>query len=174
MGDGGAIVTNDASLAKRLRMLRNYGSEVKYQHEVAGVNSRLDEIQAAILRCKLSGLDVDNAARRRVAHRYLQGLQGLPMGLPQALAGAEPVWHLMVVCCPQREQIQKALTEAGIGHLVHYPVACHRQGAYAGGNWPALPVAERLQHEVLSLPMAPYLSDEEVDSVVGVIRSVLA
>jgi len=90
------------------------------------------------------------------------------------LAGAEPVWHLMVVCCPQREQIQKALTAAGIGHLVHYPVACHRQGAYASGNWPALPVAERLQHEVLSLPMAPYLSDEEVDSVVGVIRFVLA
>jgi len=174
MGDGGAITTNDASLAKRLRMLRNYGSEVKYQHEVAGVNSRLDEIQAAILRCKLPGLDSDNVARRRVAHRYLQGLQGLPMGLPQVLAGAEPVWHLMVVCCPQREQIQKALTAAGIGHLVHYPVACHRQGAYASGNWPALPVAERLQHEVLSLPMAPYLSDEEVDSVVGVIRFVLA
>ena len=84
------------------------------------------------------------------------------------------MWHLMVVCCPQREQIQTALAEAGIGHLVHYPVACHRQRCLCeAGIGPRLPVAERLQHEVLSLPMAPYLSDEEVDSVVGVIRSVL-
>lgn len=173
LGDGGAITTRDADLAQRLRMLRNYGSQVKYHHEVAGVNSRLDEIQAAVLRCKLPTLDDDNAARRRVAQRYQDGLRGLPLGLQSVLPQAEPVWHLLVVSCPHRERVHNALTSAGIGHLVHYPIACHLQGAYSGAKWPALPVSERLQHEVLSLPIAPYLSDADVDAVVAVVRSAL-
>lgn len=174
LGDGGAITTNDSNLAQRLRTLRNYGSNVKYHHEVAGINSRLDEIQAGVLRCKLRALDSDNTARARVAARYLEGLQGLPIVLPQVHLEANPVWHLFVIACKNRSMIQAALTVSGIGHLVHYPVACHQQGAYSSGHWPPLPVAERLQHEVLSLPIAPYLTDEEVDSVIAVIRSVFA
>ncbi len=173
LGDGGAITTNDDALAERLRVLRNYGSKVKYHHEVAGVNSRLDEMQAAILRCKLPHLDAENAARARVALRYLERLQNLPLILPQVMDGAQPVWHLMVVTTKRRAHLQQALTVAGIGHQVHYPIACHRQGAYSAQTWPNLPLAERLQHEVISLPMAPYLSNADVDAVVDVVRSAM-
>ncbi|MET0518434.1 MAG: DegT/DnrJ/EryC1/StrS family aminotransferase [Burkholderiaceae bacterium] len=173
LGDGGAITTSDDELAARLRVLRNYGSSVKYHHEVAGVNSRLDEIQAAVLRAKLPALDADNAARRRVAAAYLDALRDAPLQLPQVLAGAEPVWHLMVVASPQRAALQQALTAAGIGHLVHYPIACHLQQAYAGQPWPALPIAEALQHQVLSLPIAPYMTVDEVGQVADVIQAAL-
>ncbi|WP_349743718.1 DegT/DnrJ/EryC1/StrS family aminotransferase [Roseateles cavernae] len=173
LGDGGAITTDDEALAAKLRMLRNYGSSIKYKHEMAGVNSRLDEIQAAVLRAKLPALDEENAARRRVAALYLQALDGLPLQLPQVADGAEPVWHLMVVATPRRAALQAALTAAQIGHLVHYPTACHQQQAYADQAWPALPMAERLQHEVLSLPIAPYMTAEEVGRVAAVIRAVL-
>jgi dTDP-4-amino-4,6-dideoxygalactose transaminase len=154
-------------------MLRNYGSNVKYHHDVAGVNSRLDEIQAAVLRCKLPHLDAENTARSLIAERYMERLQGFPLVLPQVIAGAQAVWHLMVVATPQRAQLQKALTHAGIGYQVHYPVACHQQGAYAGQHWPDLPVAQTLQHQVLSLPMAPYLSMADVDTVTDVVRHAL-
>lgn len=173
LGDGGAITTSDDELAAKLRLLRNYGSTVKYRHEVAGVNSRLDELQAAVLRAKLPALDADNEARRRIAAAYLEALRGLPLQLPEVIAGAEPVWHLMVVATERREAVQAALTEAGIGHLVHYPIACHRQGAYAGHAWPALPIAEALQDRVLSLPIAPYMSDDDVQRVAAVIRRAL-
>jgi dTDP-4-amino-4,6-dideoxygalactose transaminase len=173
LGDGGAVTTDDDALAERLRMLRNYGSNVKYHHDVAGVNSRLDEIQAAVLRCKLPHLDAENTARSLIAERYMERLQGLPLVLPQVIAGAQAVWHLMVVATPQRAQLQKALTHAGIGYQVHYPVACHQQGAYAGQHWPDLPVAQTLQHQVLSLPMAPYLSMADVDTVTDVVRHAL-
>lgn len=170
LGDAGAITTNDAALAAKLRMLRNYGSTVKYRHEVAGMNSRLDEMQAAILRVKLTTLDSDNAARRLVAGWYLEQMRGLPLVLPQVIPAAESVWHLMVVASEQRQRLQDALSSASIGHLVHYPIACHQQQAYAGQVWPPLPIAERLQGQVLSLPMAPYLSEEEVAQVVETIR----
>jgi len=174
LGDGGAITTSDDALAERLRTLRNYGSRVKYQHDVQGMNSRLDELQAAVLRAKLPGLDADNAARSQVAAWYLDALRGLPaLQLPAVLPGTEPVWHLMVVRCPQRAVLQAALTAAGIGHLVHYPKACHLQGAYAGQAWPALPLAEQLQHEVLSLPMAPYMTAVDVARVAAVLRQAL-
>lgn len=173
LGDGGAITTNDAELAAKLRMLRNYGSSVKYHHDVAGINSRLDEIQAAVLRVKLTTLDAENAARSQVAAWYVDALQGLPLGLPQVIAPAQSVWHLLVVTSAQRSRLQEALTRAGIGHLVHYPIACHLQGAYAGHTWPSLPVAERLQHEVLSLPMAPYLDQQDVVRVADAVRKVL-
>lgn len=173
LGDGGAITTDDDALADRLRQLRNYGSRVKYQHDLQGVNSRLDELQAAVLRAKLPGLDADNAARRRVAGFYLESLQGLPLTLPEVLPGTEPVWHLMVVRSPRRQALQAALSAAGIGHQVHYPKACHLQGAYAGQSWPSLPLAEQLQHEVLSLPMAPYLTADDVTRVTDVLRQVL-
>ena len=173
LGDGGAITTNDDALAAKLRMLRNYGSSIKYQHEMAGVNSRLDEIQAAVLRAKLPALDSENEARRRVAAAYLEALADAPLQLPQVIAAAEPVWHLLVIRTERRAALQAALTQAQIGHLVHYPIACHQQQAYAGQNWPALPIAERLQHEVLSLPIAPYLTLDDVGRVVRIVKMTL-
>lgn len=173
LGDGGAITTNDDALAARLRMLHNYGASIKYHHEVAGVNSRLDEIQSAVLRAKLPALDAENAARRRIAGLYTEALQGLPIDLPVVADGAEPVWHLYVIATDRRAAVQAALSEAGIGHLVHYPIACHRQKAYAGKTWPALPIAERGAERVLSLPFAPYLTAEDVAEVAGVVRSAL-
>lgn len=174
LGDGGAITTSDDALAARLRQLRNYGSSIKYRHEVAGFNSRLDELQAAVLRAKLPYLDAENSARRACAAEYLRALQGAPLGLPQVLPGAEPVWHLFVVCSTRRDALQAGLRERGIGTLVHYPLACHRQGAYAGQAWPPLPLAERLQHEVLSLPIAPYLQAHDVRSVADAVHATCA
>ena len=169
LGDGGAITTNDSKLAAQLRMLRNYGSSVKYHHDIAGVNSSLDEIQASVLRVKLLTLDADNTSRRQVAKQYLEGLQGLTVQLPIVLDGVEPVWHLMVVASDHRTRLQESLTKAGIGHLVHYPIACHRQRAYADQTWPDLPIADRMQNQVMSLPMAPYLSEDDVSCVVETI-----
>lgn len=174
LGDGGAITTNDDALAAKLRMLRNYGASIKYHHEMAGVNSRLDEIQAAMLRAKLPALDAENEARRRVAGFYLEALRGLPLDLPAVADGAEPVWHLFVIGTDRRADLQAALTQAQIGHLVHYPIACHRQQAYAGQTWPALPIAERLAERVLSLPIAPYMTADDVAQVARVIRATLS
>jgi dTDP-4-amino-4,6-dideoxygalactose transaminase len=174
LGDGGAVTTNDDALAEKLRMLRNYGSSIKYRHELAGVNSRLDELQAAVLRAKLPALDAENDARRRVAAAYLDALQGLPLQLPAVAPDAEPVWHVMVIATERRADVQAALTAAGIGHLVHYPTACHQQPAYAACSWPLLPIAEALQHQVLSLPIAPYMTDDDARRVAAVIRTVLA
>lgn len=174
LGDGGAVTTSDAGLAERLRMLRNYGSAQKYVHEIAGVNSRLDELQAAFLRVRLAGLDAANAARRERAARYrsqLAGVNGLT--LPAEAEGAEPVYHLFVVRSAERDALQARLKAAGIETLIHYPVACHRQPAFAhlGLGEGALPGAERLAREVLSLPMWPQMPLEDVDRVAAVIRS---
>lgn len=178
LGDGGAITTSDDALAERLRRLRNYGSSVKYRHEVQGVNSRLDELQAAMLRVKLPHLQRENAARACVARAYRQSLQDLhdrgDLLLPDEPAGLESSWHLYVVRSRQRDALQAWLAQRGIGTLVHYPTACHLQAAYANQAWPALPLAEQLQHEVLSLPMAPYLSAEEVQAVVAAVRDGVA
>lgn len=169
LGDGGAITTNDDALAARLRKLRNYGSSVKYKHEFAGVNSRLDEMQAAVLRAKLPHLDAENAARGKVAAEYLKALQGSGLVLPTVLKGCEPAWHLFVVQSESREALQAQLTKNSIGHLVHYPTSCHLQGAYANQTWPALPIAERLQSRVLSLPIAPYLQSGDVLAVAAAV-----
>jgi dTDP-4-amino-4,6-dideoxygalactose transaminase len=165
LGDGGAITTNDDALAATLRKLRNYGSSVKYRHDMAGVNSRLDEMQSAILRVKLRHLDVENARRAAVAAAYTRALTHTPLELPHVLEGAEPVWHLYVVRAANRAALQAHLNAKGIGTLVHYPTACHRQQAYANEAWPALPIAERLQDRVLSLPMAPYLDAADIEAV---------
>ncbi|SDQ16450.1 dTDP-4-amino-4,6-dideoxygalactose transaminase [Paraburkholderia fungorum] len=169
MGDGGAITTNDDDLAAKVRKLRNYGSSVKYRHELIGINSRLDEIQAAILRVKLRSLDADNAKRSAVANAYSERLAGLPLHLPAIARDTESAWHLYVIRAPRRDDLQALLKQRGIDTLVHYPTACHRQHAYAGGEWPALPIADRLQDQVLSLPMAPYLDSDEIQSVVTAI-----
>lgn len=172
LGDGGAITTNDDELAGLLRKLRNYGSSIKYHHDVLGFNSRLDEIQAAVLRVKLKYLDHDNEKRRKIAAIYTKKLKNSGLILPQVLEKVEPVWHLMVVRTENRVALQAALTNANIGNLVHYPIACHQQLAYARESWPQLPLSEKLSDQVLSLPIAPYLENSEIDQVVHVIKNI--
>ena len=138
LGDAGAVTTNDAVLADRVRILRNYGSKKKYYNDCQGYNSRLDELQAAFLRVKLKRLDEWNERRRAVAARYQAGLASMSgLTLPFVPAWAEPVWHLFVVRHPNRDRLQQQLTEAGIGTLIHYPVPPHLSGAYADGKWAA-------------------------------------
>lgn len=172
LGDGGAVTTDDDRVAERVRLLRNYGSRVKYVHELAGANSRLDELQAAVLSVKLRHLDDWNGRRRQVAARYLDGLAASALLLPGVPLGAEPVWHLFVVRCEDRDGLQRHLAEHGVETLIHYPVPPYRQGAYAGtlpSGGPALTVSDRLHATVLSLPMGPHLSDADVDRVIEAI-----
>lgn len=169
MGDAGAITTNDAGLAERVALLRNYGSRQKYVNEEPGVNSRLDPMQAAILRVKLDVLDDWTERRRAVAARYTEGLRDTSLTLPHVPAWAEPAWHLYVVRSTRRDALQARLTEAGIGTLIHYPIPPHMQKAYAGlGLTPdAFPLARELAGEVLSLPMGPHLKREHVERIVA-------
>lgn len=173
MGDGGAITTRDAELAQRLKQLRNYGSTTKYRHELVGFNSRLDELQAAVLRIKLRCLDRDNARRREVAQLYRAELADGIVQWPGVLKDTEPVWHLAVLRSLVRDRLQIGLLADDIQTLVHYPQPCHRQAAYAAHCWPALPRAERLSAEVLSLPISPVMSDDAVRQVARVVRTVL-
>jgi dTDP-4-amino-4,6-dideoxygalactose transaminase len=175
LGDGGAITTNDAELAKRLRILRNYGSAVKYHHEVIGHNSRLDELQAAILRVKLRSLEAGNLHRSRIARAYLSGLEGTELDLPMVPAHIDPVWHLFVVRHRKRDQLAQRLAQAGVATMIHYPVSPHLQPAYApmGMRRGTLPITEALQDEVLSLPMGPTQGMEDTDAVVRAVRSVV-
>jgi dTDP-4-amino-4,6-dideoxygalactose transaminase len=173
MGDGGAVTTNDAQIADRLRILRNYGSRVKYVNEVQGYNSRLDPLQAAILRVKLIHLDEWNACRSAIAARYQQGLVGCGLALPHVPDWADPAWHLYVVRDPQRDVLQRQLGEAGISTMIHYPIAPHLQQAYASAGWSVgvFPLAERMADEVLSLPMDPMLSYKNVSHVIAECQS---
>lgn len=176
LGDGGAVVTSDAALAKRIRLLRNYGSEKKYEHQIAGCNSRLDELQAAILSVKLRGLDALNADRRRIAARYTQGLSNLPgLDLPAITEGSEPVWHLFPVRHAARDRLAEALAAGGVQTMVHYPVPPHLQPAYAALGYRAgqFPAAEIISRSTLSLPIWPGLADAQIDHVCDVIRQVV-
>lgn len=175
-GDGGAITTRDAALAERLRALRNYGSRVKYWHEQEGRNTRLDELQAAVLAAKLPLLDDWNRRRSAIANRYLAELEGVPgLALPRLRPDGEPVWHLFVVDLPQRDAVQRRLLEAGVETLIHYPVPPHRSGAYADrGPWPALPITERAAATHLSLPMGPHLRPDQQAWVIEQLRAALA
>jgi dTDP-4-amino-4,6-dideoxygalactose transaminase len=173
-GDGGAVTTNNAKLAERVRTLRNYGSRQKYVHEEAGYNTRLDELQAAFLRVKLKKLDEWNERRSSVASAYRDALSGLStLELPGVLEGCKPVWHLFVVRHPDRDALRARLTEAGVGTLVHYPTPPHLQNAYAncGYRKGAFPIAEKLASGVLSLPMGPHLTPDQCDSVVKAVRA---
>jgi len=175
LGDGGAITTNDGALADRLRALRNYGSAQRYHHDVAGVNSRLDELQAALLRVKLRHLDAWNAARRDVAAWYDAALAPLPVQRPVVRDGAEPVWHLYVIRTADRDRVRDALRDAGVDAQVHYPIAGHAQGAYAATPLAsrALPRSERAHADVLSLPMSPLLTKDQVDRVAACLDDAL-
>ena len=173
LGDGGAIVTSDAGIAKRVRLLRNYGSAVKYEHEIPGVNSRLDELQAAFLRVNLARLDEWTARRRRHAAHYLDAIRNADVTLPHVIADAEPVWHLFVVRSVARARIAAALDANGIATMIHYPKAPHRHEAYRDLAIPAatFPIAERVCDEVLSLPLDPFLEDDEIDHVADCLSS---
>jgi dTDP-4-amino-4,6-dideoxygalactose transaminase len=175
-GDGGAVTTDDAKLAERLRVLRNYGSRVKYVNIERGFNSRLDEMQAAFLRAKLPRLDAWNEHRRQVAARYQDRLSDIAdLGLPRAPQWAESVWHLYVVRTEQRAKLIETLNQAGIGSLIHYPIPPHLQQAYAdlGLAKGSLPLAEKLADTVLSLPMGAHLKLEAVDEIAQVVRAAL-
>jgi dTDP-4-amino-4,6-dideoxygalactose transaminase len=168
MGDGGAVTTNEPQIADRIRVLRNYGSRVKYVNEVQGYNSRLDPLQAAILRVKLAKLDEWNARRSAIAQRYQQGLANCGLTLPHVPDWAEPVWHLYMVQHPQRGALQKALADVGIGTLIHYPIPPHLQQAYAQAGWGsgAFPLAERIANVALSLPMGPHLLNDQIEEII--------
>lgn len=174
VGDGGAVVTDDPKIADKVRVLRNYGSRLKYYNEEKGYNSRLDELQAAFLRVKLRKLEEWNNRRKRIAGYYLQALKELDdLILPDVPEWAEPAWHLFVIRHTERMRLQELLSAAGIGTLIHYPLPPHLQNAYAElgyrpGNFP---IAEKMAEEVLSLPMGPHTSDADAQYVAAQLAS---
>lgn len=167
LGDAGAVTTNDEQLADRIRVLRNYGSRIKYFNEVKGFNSRLDEIQAAVLRVKLRHLDTWNSRRRHLAEMYKDALQGAGLILPYVPEWAEPVYHLFVVRSNQRDRLRQCLENVGIHTLIHYPVPPHLQGAYSelGFREGSFPISERIHREVLSLPIGPQMTSLQAQFV---------
>ncbi|MHB8210557.1 MAG: DegT/DnrJ/EryC1/StrS family aminotransferase [Acidithiobacillus sp.] len=167
VGDAGAVTTNNAEIAERIRVLRNYGSRVKYINDIKGYNSRLDPVQAAVLSVKLKVLDEWNARRRAIAAQYSAALRGPGLVLPNVPEWAEPVWHLYVVQHPQRDALQKALTDVGVGTLIHYPIPPHLQYAYASEGYAPgqFPIAERMARQVLSLPIGPQLGAGAVNVI---------
>lgn len=167
LGDAGAVTTSDAQLADVVRALRNYGSREKYVNEYQGVNSRLDELQAAFLRVKLARIDSDNVRRCELAQRYLAGIRNPAIALPSIGAKNEPVWHVFVVRVPDRDALQRHLQDRGIGTLIHYPIPPHQQRAYQPWNARSYPVTERIHAEVLSLPISPVLTDADADTVIA-------
>ncbi len=173
LGDAGAVTTNDDRVADLVRRLRNYGSTRKYVHELAGTNSRLDEIQAAALRVKLRRLDAWNARRREVARRYLAGLREAPVTLPVERAPAVSSWHLFVVRHPRRDELATRLHDAGVRTLIHYPSPPHLQACYAelGLGAGSFPVAEAAARDCLSLPIRPHLDADQAGAVIEAVRS---
>jgi len=171
LGDGGAVTTNDDELAAKVRALRNYGSDVKYHFPYQGTNSRLDEIQAAWLGVKLPHLDDDNRRRREIAARYCAEIKNPLIELPQGPNDESMVWHVFAVTCPQRDELQKYLTDHGIQTVIHYPIPPHKQPCYAGWNDRNYPITERIHREILSLPISPVLADEEVETVINIVNN---
>lgn len=175
-GDGGAVITNDSEIAFNVKELRNYGSTIKYKHEQAGFNSRLDELQAAFLRVKLRRLDRWNTRRRKFAEAYTNLLEGIPgLSTPFVHNNVEHVWHLYVIRHPQRDHLQKELRKKGIGTMIHYPIPPHDSKTYLNSDWKRgqFPCTENLAGEVLSLPLWPQMSSESIDIVVSALNSII-
>jgi len=176
LGDAGAVTTNDAELANKIRMLGNYGSQVKYHNVIKGYNSRLDELQAAFLREKLKKLDEWNERRKLVAAEYLRRIELTNIELPFVPEWAEPVWHLFVVRSERRDDMLKWLSDAEIGCMIHYPIPPHLQPAYAELNYKMgdFPVAEKIHREVLSVPIGPHLDASGISRVIeGIISGAM-
>ncbi|WP_439437675.1 DegT/DnrJ/EryC1/StrS family aminotransferase [Salinivibrio costicola] len=177
LGDAGAITTNDADLAETLKALRNYGSHKKYQNLYQGVNSRLDEIQAAMLRVKLAHLDRDTARRQQIAALYCEGINNPHIELPiqdstiNIQDDKSHVWHLFVVRCEQRELLQQWLEKHDVQSLIHYPIPPHQQQAYPQWNKQSFPLTESIHQQVLSLPMSPVMSNDDVRAVIAACHS---
>jgi dTDP-4-amino-4,6-dideoxygalactose transaminase len=173
-GDAGAVTTNDGALAEKIRVLRNYGSKIKYYNDHKGYNSRLDPLQAAFLRVKLRHLGEWNQRREMIVQRYFEGLASLPkLILPRCAAGATSSWHLFVIRVEERDSIQDYLKAHGIGTLIHYPVPPHLSKAYQEMEWAAgnFPIAEELSRTVLSLPVGPHISFEDADTIIKTVRN---
>ena len=170
LGDGGAVTTNDAELAKTIQSLRNYGSEAKYQNEFIGVNSRLDEIQAAFLNVKLPHLDAENNIRRAIAKRYLTEIKNDKIVLPFLNLTDNHVFHLFVIRTKNREELQQYLLDKGIQTMIHYPIPPHKQKAFSNWNHLSFPITEKIHKEVLSLPISPVLTNDEVDFIVSILN----
>lgn len=174
LGDGGAVTTNDAELAKALFLLRNYGSEQKYHNEYIGVNSRLDELQAGFLNLKLPNLNADNEKRRKIAKRYLSEIKNDKIKLPFWDFSNNHVFHLFVIRTENRKDLQNYLVQNNIQTLIHYPIPPHKQKAFFsetfGWNNLSFPVTEKIHNEVLSLPMSPVLTESEVDFIIEILN----
>lgn len=168
LGDGGAVTTTDETLARTVAALGNYGSQKKYIHTWQGINSRLDEIQAAVLRLKLKRLDSDNDNRKKIANYYLHHIRNSKLVLPQQVA--DHVWHLFVIRCADRDELQKHFTDHHIQTVVHYPIPPHQQNAYKELNGFSFPVTEQIHREVLSLPISPVMKEDEVHHVIETIN----
>ena len=176
IGDGGMVVTDDDELASKVRLLREYGWRQRFESAIPGWNSRLDEIQAAILRVKLQYLDRDNERRAKWAHRYCKELDHCGLMLPEARPGATHVYHQFVVRSSQRDALKKFLIDRGIGTQIHYPMAVHQQPAYCNrlDISTDLSVTERIVNEILSFPVYPELREGEVDTIIGTVREFFA
>lgn len=171
LGDGGAVITNDSMLAETLLRMRNYGSDKKYYNELIGYNSRLDELQAAFLNCKLPHLNEDNAKRRKIAIKYLSKIKNDKIILPSYGNIEDHVFHLFVIRSNARDQLQNYLIQKGIQTLIHYPVPPHKQLALANWNHLSFPITEKIHNEVLSLPMSPIMTDEQVKFIIKVLNA---
>ena len=173
LGDGGAVTTNDDRLADIIKTIRNYGSKIKYENQYKGINSRLDEIQAAVLRIKLANLDHDNSMRRRIADYYCENIKSDKIILPKVTPGAKEshVWHLYVIRCEDRERQMEYLNKKGIQTLIHYPIPPHKQLAYKEMNELDLPITEKIHQEVISLPISPMMEFTEAERIVDAINS---
>ena len=171
LGDAGAVTTSDENLAKTIRALANYGSEQKYVNAFRGMNSRLDELQAAILAKKLPHLDAENLRRQKIAKRYLQEIQNEAIQLPDAGNAGEHVWHIFAIRTKNREALQEHLKLRGIGTLVHYPIPPHKQKAYAEWNALSFPIAENIAETELSLPLYPQLTENEISQIIEAVNA---
>lgn len=171
LGDGGAVTTNDAELARAIQSLRNYGSETKYHNKYIGVNSRLDELQAAFLNIKLPNLEADNNTRRLIANRYLSEIKNKKIILPFWNLSGNHVFHLFVIRIKNRDHLQQYLLENEIQAMIHYPIPPHKQKAFSNWNDLSFPITEKIHQEVLSLPISPVLTEKEVSYIIEKINS---
>lgn len=170
IGDGGAVTTNDEELFNKIKAIANYGSDRKYHHIYKGVNSRLDEIQAAVLDIKLKHLDSDNNKRREISKYYRENIKNSKIILPDTYDEKSHVWHIFAVRTKNRDEFQKYLTEKGIQTIIHYPTPPHKQGAYKEWNNLSFPITEEIHNTILSLPISPVMTDSEIEKVVEVVN----